>query len=136
MSTEWRKTLKFVNGKGEGVKQHITTEQLWELCPNKENWDPIIKLNTMANIYFPNGIISHPTFNHCCETTIQQMTIGKMIEILFKYHDDLVNHPQLFKNDLDEWCFYITVFDENILVCYKDELADCLWEALKDILKG
>jgi hypothetical protein len=116
------------------TKQHITIDQLWELCPDKNDWNPIIKFNTKANIYFPEGIRRDTTFQSCCKTTCEQVTIGKMIELLFQHHDSLVNHPQMIRNALDEWCFYITVYGQDILVCYADELADCLWEALKKIL--
>lgn len=121
------------------MKQHITLEQLWELCPDSEDWSPIIKLNTLANIYFPNGIISHPTFNLCCETTAEQMTIGKMIEILLEnnYYDGYfelsLNHNKLYKIGESIYnydCSYID-FDSKFTAT---ELCDVLWEAVKEIL--
>lgn len=114
------------------MKQHITVEQLWELTDNKDNWQPIIDFNTKANIYFPGGIVTYPTFNSCCKETAKQVTIGKMIEIInkdyiFDIYKDLKTKDWIArKRNLN-----------GVIVGYfsEIELCDVLWNATKNILR-
>jgi len=104
------------------MKQHITVEQLWELSKNKNDWDSITRFNTIAKTKFNQ----EATFQACCETTAEQTTIGKMIEILedkkaFNEYYDSGYFRETHNNIFLEWNGRVNGV----------ELCDCLWGAVK-----
>lgn len=113
------------------MKQHITTEQVFELetfdSLGFENWDKICELNTIADIQF---YIDCQTFRECCCETAKQMTIGKMIEIL-------INLDYIPLIDTSASSCDVTIFENgHHEVFMSPELCDSLYEAVKYTLKA
>lgn len=127
------------------MKQHITTEQLWELSKwsvleQEKTWDEIVEFNTLMGYEWnltPEEN-EHYTFNKCCEDSARWTTIGKMIELIEQHIDTM-------EPDDGGWTIGIIInskfnakhggYDVSIKNIKAIELCDALWEAVKYVLK-
>lgn len=98
------------------MKQNITEEQLLELDEQKIYKLVVYKLNLFMT--------SNPDYQWYSE----QITIGKMIEILSTYDIDIMSN--YYK--VNEWT--ITFYKEEHHIFRNIELCDALWEGIKAIL--
>ena len=109
------------------MKQHINKKQLQELEKKQlyylaEKWAyvPLRDIETSDNIL--NGLIEY-TYKDIYEN----ITIGKMIEILYKYDCNVA-----IENTGKQW--HVTVATH--IHAQAEELIDALWEAIKKIIQN
>jgi hypothetical protein len=106
------------------MKQHITVEQLFELQDYKlaEVMDEEFQ-NAVRNLNC-NPYMSDTEKDNLIEVLAEQVTIGKMIEILYNHTCDIV-----IESAGCNW--YV---DINTGIYKSRELCDALWEAVKEVL--
>jgi hypothetical protein len=122
------------------MKQHITVEQLFELqdytlaeVMDEEFQNAVRDINC-------NPYMSDTEKDNLIEVLAEQVTIGKMIEILSSKYDvvDYSDNREFGMGytvscitfDSYDWC------DDEHREYIANELCDALWEAVKEVLKG
>ncbi|MDK2917281.1 MAG: hypothetical protein PWQ37_14 [Candidatus Petromonas sp.] len=122
------------------MKQHITVEQLFELQDYKlaEVMDEEFQ-NAVRNLNC-NPYMSDTEKDNLIEVLAEQVTIGKMIEILYnhtwqvtigKMIEILYNHTCDIVIESAGCNWYV---DINTGIYKSRELCDALWEAVKEVL--
>ncbi len=112
------------------MKQHITVEQLFELQDYKlaEVMDEEFQ-NAVRNLNC-NPYMSDTEKDNLIEVLAEQVTIGKMIEILSNFVYDI----EMFQGH-GYWDTIVRITTDNGKKEYKSEwLCDALWEAVKEVL--